>query len=620
MQVATRAEMKSFKEALDSDICSVCGQTPCNCTSVSEAIVPPSERSTMKHRFLVTYSEPHHTMASQRKELKQKHVRVPATDKENKTVYKGEAEPLVKKYMKKQGYKVHNVEHVGLVNEDLRDPKDNPCWTGYKPIGTKKKNGRTVPNCVPTSEGVVESADKLKGTPVVSLSDFGDKDNTKNKYGQTVPKKLKKNDPRVKFHKEPEKKGAPTAADFRAANEEVEVEDNKTGEKKYRVTVDHHGSNKDVPLYTKTYPVRAKSEHEAIGTIRKLVGGRNHRIEHNVDEGVAEEHVSLEEAKPGLWANIHAKRERIKRGSGERMRKPGSKGAPTAQAFIDSAKTSKKVDEVSDKSLTDYLEAHYADKQKPESDPTKRPSFKAKRTELRQHTAMNKLEARPNPHDTQNEEVEQIEELMGTAVKVMRPQEIWKASQEAKKKKTITDLETLAKKVKPVKPIKESHYEDAQEHMSKATESHNQKDIHAYYGYMANYHEALARWHEERGRPNSAEKHAKLADEHHEMGVEQSRKLKEGTSAATRLKGNLKKSGFDMDASAARLKAIEDKYKSQNDAIKKREEQKKVTEQAIQEGIAGLVSNSIKRITAMTPQQKAEIRMNKRKAGNGVNK
>ncbi len=37
--------------------------------------------------------------------------------------------------------------------------------------------------------------------------------------------------------------------------------------------------------------------------------------------------------KPGLWANIHAKRERIKAGSGERMRKPGTKGAPTATAL-----------------------------------------------------------------------------------------------------------------------------------------------------------------------------------------------------------------------------------------------------------------------------------------------
>jgi len=46
--------------------------------------------------------------------------------------------------------------------------------------------------------------------------------------------------------------------------------------------------------------------------------------------------------KKGLYANIHAKRERIKSGSGERMRKPGSKGAPTSKAFKQSAKTAKK--------------------------------------------------------------------------------------------------------------------------------------------------------------------------------------------------------------------------------------------------------------------------------------
>lgn len=46
--------------------------------------------------------------------------------------------------------------------------------------------------------------------------------------------------------------------------------------------------------------------------------------------------------KPGLYANIHAKRKRIKAGSDERMRSPGSKGAPTASAFKAAAKTAKK--------------------------------------------------------------------------------------------------------------------------------------------------------------------------------------------------------------------------------------------------------------------------------------
>jgi hypothetical protein len=47
-------------------------------------------------------------------------------------------------------------------------------------------------------------------------------------------------------------------------------------------------------------------------------------------------------SKPGLYANIHAKRERIKAGSGEKMRKPGSKGAPTTNAFRESMKTALK--------------------------------------------------------------------------------------------------------------------------------------------------------------------------------------------------------------------------------------------------------------------------------------
>jgi hypothetical protein len=45
---------------------------------------------------------------------------------------------------------------------------------------------------------------------------------------------------------------------------------------------------------------------------------------------------------PGLYAAVHAKRKRIAEGSGEKMRKPGTKGAPTAKAFRESAKTAKK--------------------------------------------------------------------------------------------------------------------------------------------------------------------------------------------------------------------------------------------------------------------------------------
>lgn len=46
--------------------------------------------------------------------------------------------------------------------------------------------------------------------------------------------------------------------------------------------------------------------------------------------------------KNGLYANIHAKRERISRGSGEKMREPGTKGAPSAGAFRKAATTARK--------------------------------------------------------------------------------------------------------------------------------------------------------------------------------------------------------------------------------------------------------------------------------------
>jgi Domain of unknown function (DUF6321) len=54
---------------------------------------------------------------------------------------------------------------------------------------------------------------------------------------------------------------------------------------------------------------------------------------------VREELQYVEEGKRGLWDNIHAKQKRIKNGSGEHMRKPGSKGAPTAHALKVSAES-----------------------------------------------------------------------------------------------------------------------------------------------------------------------------------------------------------------------------------------------------------------------------------------
>lgn len=70
----------------------------------------------------------------------------------------------------------------------------------------------------------------------------------------------------------------------------------------------------------------------------KMLGKRVIKRKDNPDE------VDLyaEGGPVGLYANIHAKQERIAKGSGEKMRKPGSVGAPTAEAFKQSAKTAKR--------------------------------------------------------------------------------------------------------------------------------------------------------------------------------------------------------------------------------------------------------------------------------------
>ena len=70
----------------------------------------------------------------------------------------------------------------------------------------------------------------------------------------------------------------------------------------------------------------------------------NKRKQSMMTMGYSEEAVDavLFGEKKGLWDNIHAKRKRIKSGSGERMRKPGSKGAPDAKDLKDAGKDDKK--------------------------------------------------------------------------------------------------------------------------------------------------------------------------------------------------------------------------------------------------------------------------------------
>lgn len=87
-------------------------------------------------------------------------------------------------------------------------------------------------------------------------------------------------------------------------------------------------------------PSKSPAQHRLMEAAAHTKGGYG-----GVPQAVGKEFASADKGKKfsegGLYANIHAKQERIKHGSGEKMRKPGSSGAPTSKAFKESAKTAK---------------------------------------------------------------------------------------------------------------------------------------------------------------------------------------------------------------------------------------------------------------------------------------
>ena len=87
-------------------------------------------------------------------------------------------------------------------------------------------------------------------------------------------------------------------------------------------------------------PSKSPAQHRLMEAAAHTKGGFG-----GVPQKVGKEFAKADEGKKfkegGLYANINAKRERIAEGSGERMRKPGSKGAPTLGDFKQSAKTAK---------------------------------------------------------------------------------------------------------------------------------------------------------------------------------------------------------------------------------------------------------------------------------------
>jgi len=169
------------------------------------------------------------------------------------------------------------------VNEAKKMKGEDPCWTGYHMIGTKPKGGKQVPNCVPEEVEHIDEATSARLRMAKALQKAKDDRERSEKAGQKL----------------------------------LAPDGKEVGEPKKQKMAEN-----------------AAAQQAAIAIAKQKSGKYNKEGKRIKEDTIAEE-------KPGLYANIHAKQRRIKNGSGEHMRKPGSKGSPTAQAFKDSQKTVK---------------------------------------------------------------------------------------------------------------------------------------------------------------------------------------------------------------------------------------------------------------------------------------
>jgi hypothetical protein len=133
-------------------------------------------------------------------------------------------------------------------------------------------------------------------------------------------------------------------------------------------------------------------------------------------------------------------------------------------------------------------------------------------------------------------------------------------------------------------------------------------NVGMHHRHMTKFHERMSEWHSDRGRHGSAEKHETLADDHHEKAV----KLGEATDARIRLQRAFEREKERRERSERLGRELLNPTKKPTPATPT-QGVKEAVDNAVDEGIARLISKSIKRVTATkpTPQEKADIRLNK---------
>lgn len=256
------------------------------------------------------------------------------------------------------------IQNIREVKEPTGKLKDT-CWKGYTAVGMKMKNGRKVPNCVPVGEQFASDkpeqdreavGGRFTSAPAKSVQKPAPQATPKNEEVELDEAK-KKNDIDLYQHKDLYNKGLipdrEKKSPVKKKKEKMDFYQHKDLYNKGLTKEDIEqieempGANMDTRAVHKHLRksgwslTRTKGSHDVYThpkSEKHIAVPRHKQLKAPLVRGimkdaqVSEDIEQIEEKRPGLWANIHAKRAR-----GERMRKPGEKGAPT-EAQLKSAR------------------------------------------------------------------------------------------------------------------------------------------------------------------------------------------------------------------------------------------------------------------------------------------
>jgi hypothetical protein len=118
------------------------------------------------------------------------------------------------------------------------------------------------------------------------------------------------------------------------------------------------------------------------------------------------------------------------------------------------------------------------------------------------------------------EEVQIDEAGTSAAIRMQKALEKIKADRERKERLAApyVPVKSVFKQEKPMKESNE-HYEEAEEHLSKANDAEAKGHMKSFHSHMADHHDAMSEWHDSKGRSASADKHADKAEYHHEKSL-----------------------------------------------------------------------------------------------------